>query len=120
MRSANPGVIYKEIDGVKCEPVERLIVDTPQASAGAVIEKIGRRRGTLEHMSGSDRVRLEFLVPSRGLFGYRSEFMTDTRGEGIMSSVFERYEPVKGDIPHRNAGALICFETGVTTSYGLF
>ena len=117
---SKPRVIYKEIDGVKCEPVERLIVDTPQASAGAVIEKIGRRRGTLEHMSGLDRVRLEFLVPSRGLFGYRSEFMTDTRGEGIMSSVFERYEPVKGDIPHRNAGALICFETGVTTSYGLF
>ena len=117
---SKPRVIYKEIDGVKCEPVERLIVDTPQASAGAVIEKIGRRRGTLEHMSGSDRVRLEFLVPSRGLFGYRSEFMTDTRGEGIMSSVFERYEPVKGDIPHRNAGALICFETGVATSYGLF
>ena len=117
---SKPRVIYKEIDGVKCEPVERLIVDTPQASAGAVIEKIGRRRGTLEHMSGSDRVRLEFLVPSRGLFGYRSEFMTDTRGEGIMSSVFERYEPVKGDIPHRSAGALICFETGVSTSYGLF
>ena len=117
---SKPRVIYKEIDGVKCEPVERLIVDTPQASAGAVIEKIGRRRGTLEHMSGTDRVRLEFLVPSRGLFGYRSEFMTDTRGEGIMSSVFERYEPVKGDIPHRSAGALICFETGVTTSYGLF
>ena len=117
---SKPRVIYKEIDGVRCEPVERLIVDTPQASAGAVIEKIGRRRGTLEHMSGTDRVRLEFLVPSRGLFGYRSEFMTDTRGEGIMSSVFERYEPVKGDIPHRNAGALICFETGVSTSYGLF
>ena len=117
---SKPKVIYKVIDGVKCEPVERLIVDTPQASAGAVIEKIGRRRGTLEHMSGLDRVRLEFLVPSRGLFGYRSEFMTDTRGEGIMSSVFERYEPVKGDIPHRSAGALICFETGVSTSYGLF
>ncbi len=117
---SKPRVIYKEIDGVKCEPVERLIVDTPQASAGAVIEKIGRRRGTLEHMSGLERVRLEFLVPSRGLFGYRSEFMTDTRGEGIMSSVFERYEPVKGDIPHRSAGALVCFETGVSTSYGLF
>ena len=117
---SKPRVIYKMIDGVKCEPVERLIVDTPQASAGAVIEKIGRRRGTLEHMSGLDRVRMEFLVPSRGLFGYRSEFMTDTRGEGIMSSVFERYEPVKGDIPHRSAGALICFETGVSTSYGLF
>ena len=65
-------------------------------------------------------MRLEFLIPSRGLFGYRSEFMTDTRGEGIMSSVFEKYEPVKGDIPHRNVGALVCFEDGEATSYGLF
>ncbi len=117
---SKPQVIYKVIDGVKCEPIERLVVDTPQASAGAVIEKIGRRRGVLESMSGMDRVRLEFLVPSRGLFGYRSEFMTDTRGEGIMSSVFEKYEPVKGDIPHRSVGAMICFETGTSTSYGLF
>ncbi len=117
---SKPQVIYKVIDGVKCEPIERLVVDTPQASAGAVIEKIGRRRGVLESMTGLDRVRLEFLVPSRGLFGYRSEFMTDTRGEGIMSSVFEKYEPIKGDIPHRSAGAMICFETGTSTSYGLF
>ena len=117
---SKPQVIYKMIDGVKCEPIERLVVDTPQASAGAVIEKIRRRRGVLEHMSGMDRVRLEFLVPSRGLFGYRSEFMTDTRGEGIMSSVFEKYEPVKGDIPHRNVGALICHENGTSTAYGLF
>jgi len=117
---SKPQVLYREIDGEKCEPIERLVVDTPQASAGAVIEKIGRRRGVLESMSGLDRVRLEFLVPSRGLFGYRSEFMTDTRGEGIMSAVFERYEPVKGDIPHRNVGALVCFETGVSTNYGLF
>ncbi|MDD6049652.1 MAG: translational GTPase TypA [Clostridiales bacterium] len=117
---SKPQVIYKMIDGVKCEPIERLVVDTPQASAGAVIEKIGRRRGVLESMTGLDRVRLEFLVPSRGLFGYRSEFMTDTRGEGIMSSVFEKYEPVKGDIPHRSVGAMICFETGTSTSYGLF
>ena len=117
---SKPQVIYKVIDGVKCEPIERLVVDTTQATAGAVIEKIGRRRGVLEHMSGFDRVRLEFLVPSRGLFGYRSEFMTDTRGEGIMSSVFERYEPVKGDIPHRNVGALVAHETGTSNSYGLF
>ena len=117
---SKPRVIYREIDGVKCEPIERLVVDTPQASAGAVIEKIGRRRGTLEHMSGQDRVRLEFLVPSRGLFGYRSEFMTDTRGEGIMSAVFERYEPVKGDIPHRSVGALVAHESGVSTPYALF
>lgn len=117
---SKPEVLYQQINGEKCEPIERLVVDTPQAYAGAVIEKIGRRRGTLEHMSGLDRVRLEFLVPSRGLFGYRSEFMTDTRGEGIMSSVFEKYEPVKGDIPHRSCGALVCFESGVSTAYGLF
>ena len=117
---SKPQVLYKEIDGVKCEPIERMVADVPQAYAGAVIEKLGRRRGILEGMHGTERVRLEFLVPSRGLFGYRSEFMTDTRGEGIMSSVFERYEPVKGDIPHRNLGALVCHEDGETTSYGLF
>ncbi|MDD4106198.1 MAG: translational GTPase TypA [Eubacteriales bacterium] len=117
---SRPVVIQKEIDGVMCEPIERLHVDVPQAHAGAVIEKIGRRRGTLETMHGADRVRLEFLVPSRGLFGYRSEFLTDTRGEGIMSAVFERYEPVKGEIPHRNAGALVCFETGEASQYGLY
>ncbi len=117
---SKPQVLYKVIDGVKCEPIERLVVDVPQSSAGAVIEKIGRRRGIMESMHGVDRVRIEFLVPSRGLFGYRSEFMTDTRGEGIMSSVFERYEPAKGEIPHRNVGALVCFEDGESTSYGLF
>ncbi|MBE5779208.1 MAG: translational GTPase TypA [Clostridiales bacterium] len=117
---SKPQVLYREIDGKKCEPIERMVADVPQAYAGAVIEKIGRRRGTLESMHGADRVRLEFLVPSRGLFGYRSEFMTDTRGEGIMSSVFERYEPMKGEIPHRNLGALVCFEDGESTSYGLF
>ncbi|MEG1777057.1 MAG: translational GTPase TypA, partial [Clostridia bacterium] len=79
-----------------------------------------RRRGVMESMHGTERVRLEFLIPSRGLFGYRSEFMTDTRGEGVMSSVFERYEPVKGDIPHRSLGALVCFDAGESTSYGLF
>ncbi len=117
---SKPQVLYKEINGVKCEPVERMVADVPQPYAGAVIEKLGRRRGVLEHMSGLDRVRLEFLIPSRGLFGYRSEFMTDTRGEGIMSSIFERYEPVKGDIPHRSVGALVCHEDGEANSYGLF
>ncbi|MBR6028637.1 MAG: translational GTPase TypA [Clostridia bacterium] len=117
---SKPRVIFKTVNGVKCEPIERLVVDTPQATAGAVIEKIGRRRGELVHMSGADRTRLEFLVPSRGLFGYRSEFMTDTRGEGIMSSVFECYQPVKGDIPHRNVGALVAHEAGISNSYGLF
>ena len=117
---SKPEVLYKTIDGQRCEPIERMVADVPQAYAGAVIEKMGRRHGTLEHMSGLDRVRLEFLVPSRGLFGYRSEFMTDTRGEGVMSAVFDHYEPYKGDIPHRNVGALICFETGEATQYGLF
>lgn len=117
---SKPQVLYKDIDGQRCEPVERMVADVPQAYVGAVIEKIGRRRGVLESMHGLDRVRLEFLVPSRGLFGYRSEFMTDTRGEGIMSAVFERYEPVKGDIPHRSVGALVCFEDGEATGYGLF
>ncbi len=117
---SKPQVLYRDIDGVRCEPVERMVADVPQAHAGAVIEKIGRRRGVLEGMHGLERVRLEFLVPSRGLFGYRSEFMTDTRGEGVMSAVFERYDPVKGDIPHRSAGALVCFEDGEATNYGLF
>ena len=117
---SKPQVIYREIDGQTCEPVERMVADVPQAYAGAVIEKIGRRRGVLKSMHGLSRVRLEFLVPSRGLFGYRSEFMTDTRGEGIMSAVFEDYEPQKGEIPHRSMGAMICFETGEATSYGLF
>ncbi|MBR6809362.1 MAG: translational GTPase TypA, partial [Clostridia bacterium] len=117
---SKPEVIYRYEDGKKMEPIERMVADVPQAHAGAVIEKIGRRRGTLESMGGDDRVRLEFLVPSRGLFGYRSEFLTDTRGEGIMSAVFDHYEEYKGDIPHRNVGALVCYETGETTQYALF
>lgn len=115
-----PQVLYKEQDGVLMEPIERVHVDVPQQYAGSVIEKLGRRRGVLESMHGTDRVRLEFMVPSRGLFGYSGEFMTDTRGEGIISGVFERYEPLKGDIPSRSVGALICYETGVATQYGLF
>ena len=117
---SRPEVLYHEVDGQRHEPIERLHVDVPQAYAGAVIEKIGRRRGVLESMHGMDRVRLEFLVPSRGLFGYRSEFLTDTRGEGIMSAVFEGYEPYRGDIPHRNVGSLVCYEAGTATQYGLF
>ena len=117
---SKPQVIYHVENGKRMEPVERMVADVPQAYAGAVIEKIGRRRGTLDSMSGSDRVRLEFRVPSRGLFGYRSEFMTDTRGEGVMSCVYDHYEEYKGDIPHRNVGALICYETGETTQYALY
>ncbi len=117
---SKPQVIFKVVDGEKHEPIELMVADVPQAHAGAVIEKLGRRRAVLESMHGGDRVRLEFLIPSRGLFGYRSEFMTDTRGEGIMSSVFHHYEAYKGDIPHRNIGALVCYETGDATQYGLF
>ncbi len=117
---SKPEALLKEIDGVRCEPIERMIADVPSAYAGAVIEKIGRRRGVLREMHGSDRVRLEFSVPSRGLFGYRPEFMTDTRGEGIMSAVFEGYEPFKGDIPHRSQGALVSYETGEAILYGLY
>ncbi|MDR2658206.1 MAG: translational GTPase TypA, partial [Oscillospiraceae bacterium] len=115
-----PEILTREIDGRMCEPMERVVADVPAAYVGAVIEKLGRRRGLLETMTGTDRVRLRFLVPSRGLFGYRNEFLTDTRGEGIMSAVFERYEPMKGDIPHRQVGALTAFEDGEATSYGLF
>lgn len=119
LQVSKPEVLYKEIDGQLCEPVERMVADVPQEYAGAVIEKIGRRRGTLESMTGTGRVRLEFLVPSRGLFGYRSEFMTDTRGEGIMSAVFDGYSPEKGDLPTRTVGALVAFETNEASSYGL-
>ena len=115
-----PVVLYKTIDGEKCEPMERLVCDVPTEYSGAVIDKIGRRRGTLISMNGESRMRLEFIVPSRGLFGYRSEFLTDTRGEGVMSAVFEDYEPVKGDIPTRNSGALVAWEDGIATSYALF
>lgn len=120
LQVSKPEVLYKEVEGQRHEPIERMVADVPQAYAGAVIEKIGRRRGTLESMTGSDRVRLEFLVPSRGLFGYRSEFLTDTRGEGIMSSVFDGYAPYKGDLPTRTVGALVAFETGSATGYGLY
>jgi len=115
-----PTVLYKEIDGVKMEPMELMVCDVPTEYSGAVIEKIGRRRGVLLSMEGIDRVRLEFNVPSRGLFGYRSEFLTDTRGEGVMSAIFNGYEPYKGEIPTRPSGSLVAWETGETTSYAMF
>jgi GTP-binding protein len=115
-----PMVLYKTLEGVLHEPMERLVCDVPSEYVGAVIEKLGKRRGTLLAMSGEDRMRLEFSIPSRGLFGYRSEFLTDTRGEGVMSAVFDGYEPFKGDLPGRIAGSLVAFETGDTTSYALF
>lgn len=118
---STPRVLTKQIDGKHCEPIERMVADVPETAMGAVIEKIGRRKGDLLSMTPmGSRYRLEFLVPSRGLFGYRSEFLTDTRGEGIMSSVLENYAPIKGEIERRKTGSLIAFETGETTAYGLF
>ncbi len=116
-----PRVLYQEIDGKKCEPIERLVVDVPSDSVGAVIEKIGARKGDLLEMTPvGERMKLEFLVPSRGLFGYRNEFLTDTKGEGIMASVFDSYAPMKGDIQRRASGSLVSFETGESVTYGLY
>jgi len=118
---STPRVLTKEIDGKLCEPIERMIADVPEECMGAVIEKMGRRKGDLLGMTPmGNRYRLEFLVPSRGLFGYRSEFLTDTRGEGIMSSVLDSYAPMKGEIERRLTGSLVSFETGEACSYGLF
>ena len=117
-----PRVLYQEIDGVKCEPMERLVCDVPSDCVGAVIEKMGNRKGDLLEMTplGTTRMKITFLVPSRGLFGYRNEFLTDTKGEGIMASVFDSYQPYKGDIQRRRTGSLISFETGESITYGLF
>jgi len=115
-----PMVLYKTIDGELCEPIEKVVCDVPSEYAGSVIEKLGSRRGTLLTMNGLDRVRMEFSIPSRGLFGYRSEFLTDTRGEGVMNAVFDGYEPYRGDIGGRIAGSLVAFETGDSTSYAMF
>ncbi len=116
-----PRVLYQEIDGKKCEPVERLVADVPADSVGAVIEKLGGRKGDLVEMTPvGERMKLEFLVPARGLFGYRNEFLTDTRGEGIMASVFDSYQPVKGEISRRATGSLVAFETGEAVTYGLY
>ena len=116
-----PRVLYQEIEGKKCEPIERLVCDVPSDAVGAVIEKIGSRKGEmLEMVPVGSRMKLEFLVPARGLFGYRNEFLTDTKGEGIMASVFECYAPYKGDLSRRSSGSLISFETGESVTYGLF
>ena len=116
-----PRVLYQTIEGKRCEPIERLVCDVPAESVGAVIEKIGSRKGDLVEMTPvGNRMKLEFLVPSRGLFGYRNEFLTDTRGEGIMASVFDSYAPYKGDLQRRNTGSLVASETGESITYGLF
>ena len=116
-----PWVLYQEIDGQKCEPIERLVVDVPAEAVGSVIEKIGARKGEMAEMTPvGNRMKVEFLVPARGLFGYRNEFLTDTKGEGIMASVFECYAPFKGEVTRRNTGSLVAFETGEAVTYGLF
>jgi len=116
-----PRVLYQEIDGVRCEPIERVVVDVPQDFVGSVMEKLGARKGDfVEMMPVGNRMKLTFLVPSRGLFGYRNEFLTDTKGEGIMASVFERYEPFKGELARRSTGSLIAWETGEAVAYGLW
>ena len=116
-----PRVLYQEIDGKKCEPIERLVADVPNDCVGAVMEKLGSRKGEFQSMNPvGNRTKLEFLVPSRGLFGYRTEFLTDTKGEGIMASVFEKYAPMKGEIQRRSTGSLVAFETGDAVTYGLF
>ena len=117
---STPRVLTKVIDGKVCEPIERMVADVPEECMGAVIEKMGRRKGDLLAMTPmGSRYRLEFLVPSRGLFGYRSEFLTDTRGEGIMSSVLDSYAPMKGEIERRLTGSLIAHESGEAVTYGL-
>ncbi|MBR0352723.1 MAG: translational GTPase TypA [Oscillospiraceae bacterium] len=116
-----PRVLYREIDGKLCEPVERVVVDVPQEYMGSVMEKLGARKGEFLQMTPvGSRMKLEFLVPSRGLFGYRNEFLTDTKGEGILASVFENYQPYKGDIARRTTGSLIAHETGEAVAYGIW
>ena len=118
---STPSILTKEIDGVLCEPIERVVIDVPEESMGVVMEKMGYRKGEMQSMmTQGSRVKLEFLVPTRGLLGYKNEFLTDTKGEGIIASVFERYDPMKGEIPRRSTGSLIAFETGTAVTYGLY
>ena len=119
---SRPKVIFKDIDGVKCEPIEYLVVEVPDSYVGSVMNKLGARKAELINMSPDNQggTKLEFKIPSRALFGYRSEMLTDTKGFGVMSSVLDSYEPYKGDVQERTRGSLVCWEDGVTTAYGLF
>ncbi len=119
---SKPKVIMKEIDGVLQEPVEDLVIDVPEDFVGPVMEKVGRRRGELLNMLPPTKgyTRLEFRIPSRGLLGYRTEFLTDTKGNGIMNSIISGFEPFAGDIETRGQGVLVAFETGTAVTYGLF
>ncbi len=118
---STPRVIYKEIDGVRCEPMERVSIDVPEECVGAVVEKLSARKGELLEMNlHGSRMKIEYSIPARCLFGYRSEFLTDTRGEGIINSLFDGYQPYKGDVVTRFTGSLVASEAGESTSYGLF
>ena len=118
---STPKVLYKDIDGVRHEPIERFVADVPEDMTGPVFSAMGNRKGNLVQMTAiGSRMRLEFTVPSRGLFGYKSEFLTDTKGQGIMNTIFYSYEPYKGDMQRRNTGSLVAFETGEAVTYGLF
>ena len=121
MLCSNPRVLFKEIDGVNCEPMEKVTLDVPSEYVGAVVEKLGQRKGDLLEMNPvGNRMRIEYSIPSRCLFGYRSEFLTATRGEGIMNSLFDGYQPYRGEVIMRFTGSLIASETGETTRYGIF
>ncbi len=119
---SRPKVIFKEIDGVKCEPIEKLVCNVPDDSIGTVIEKLGRRKAEMVNMEPAEagHTKIEFDVPARGIIGYRTEFLTDTKGEGTMNSVFDRYEPYKGEISSRTRGVLVAFEPGTSVTYGLY
>lgn len=118
---SRPHVLFKEINGVKCEPIDKVILDVPEDCVGVIMTGLGNRKGELVEMRPiGTRMRLEFLIPSRGLFGYKSQMLTNTRGEGVMSSVFYEYQPYKGTIESRTFGSLIAYETGEAITYGLF
>lgn len=119
---SRPKVIFKEIDGVKCEPIEDLVVNVPDDAIGTVIEKLGRRKAEMKNMEPAEagHTKIEFKIPARGLIGYRTEFLTDTKGTGIMNSIFDCYEPYKGDIQARTRGVLVAFEQGTSITYGLY
>ena len=119
---SRPKVIYKEINGVKCEPIERLVVNVPDDCIGTVIEKIGKRKGEMLNMEPAEtgHTKIEFKIPSRGLIGYRTEFLTDTKGNGTMSHMFDGYEPFKGEVVARTRGTIVAFEAGKSITYGLY
>ena len=119
---SRPKVIIKEINGVKCEPIESLVVNVPDDSVGTVIEKLGRRKGEMVNMEPAEdgHTKIEFSIPARGLIGYRTEFLTDTKGEGTMASIFKGYEPYKGEVVSRVRGTIVAFEAGKSITYGLY